>query len=220
MNKEEIEELKDFTIDLTDIDELALGLEVCSKKSNMIIQEFADTIIQLQQENQSLKKENKILRENAENNDKVVDKVNWENQELKSQLKGTTHCFDEEEHEKLKKQLEEWKQHLKCAKEMLDMQGQKGNYDYDEYMLGLYNGMEYIISLFETREPNYISGKDIKFINNKTQQKEFIEYMNKTIEELECDDVDDEEMKGYLIQRIDTFKENLSKFKEIIGCND
>ena len=51
----------------------------------------------------------------------------------------------------------------------------------------------------------------------KNQQKEFIEYMNKTIEELECDDVDDEEMKGYLIQRIDTFKEILSKFKEIIG---
>ena len=32
-----------------------------------------------------------------------------ENQELKSQLKGTTHCFDEEEHEKLKKQLENYK---------------------------------------------------------------------------------------------------------------
>ena len=55
MNKEEIEELKDFTIDLTDIDELALGLEVCSKKSNMVIQEFADIIIQLQQENKQLK---------------------------------------------------------------------------------------------------------------------------------------------------------------------
>ena len=52
---------------------------------------------------------------------------------------------------------------------------------------------------------------------HKNQQKEFIDYMNKTIEELECDDVDDEEMKGYLIQRIDTFKEILSKFKEIIG---
>ena len=51
----------------------------------------------------------------------------------------------------------------------------------------------------------------------ETQQKEFIEYMTKTIEELECDDVDDEEMKGYLIQRIDTFKEILSKYKEIIG---
>ena len=55
MNMEEIEELKEFTIDLTDIDELALGLEVCSKKSNTVIQEFADTIIQLQQENQKLK---------------------------------------------------------------------------------------------------------------------------------------------------------------------
>ena len=51
--------------------------------------------------------------------------------------------------------------------------------------------------------------------NLETQQKEFIEYMNKTIEELECDDVDDEEMKGYLIQRIDTFKDILSKYKKI-----
>ena len=41
-------------------------------------------------------KENKILRENAEHNDKVVDKVNWENmllkkenQSLKKQLEGT-----------------------------------------------------------------------------------------------------------------------------------
>lgn len=53
-------------------------------------------------------------------------------------------------------------------------------------------------------------------IKHNNQQKEFIEYMNKTIKELECDDVDDEEIKGYLIQRIDTFKEILSKYKEII----
>ena len=50
MSKEEIEELKDFTIDLTDIDELTLGLEVCSKKSNMVIQEFANLIIELEQQ--------------------------------------------------------------------------------------------------------------------------------------------------------------------------
>ena len=49
------------------------------------------------------------------------------------------------------------------------------------------------------------------------QQQEFIEYMTKTIEELECDDFDDEEMKGYLTQRIDTFKEILKKYKSIIG---
>ena len=60
-------------------------------------------------------------------------------------------------------------------------------------------------------------GDIAKLIN---QQKEFIEYMNKTIEELECDDTDDEEMKGYLIQRIDTFKEILSKYKEIIGISN
>ena len=34
-----------------------------------------------------LQKENKILKENAENNDKVVDKVNWENQLLKKENK-------------------------------------------------------------------------------------------------------------------------------------
>ena len=45
-----------------------------------------EEIEQLQQENQSLKKENKILRENAEHNDKVVDRVDWENQKLKKQL--------------------------------------------------------------------------------------------------------------------------------------
>ena len=33
-----------------------------------------------------LEKENKILRENAEHNDKVVDKFNWENQKLKKEL--------------------------------------------------------------------------------------------------------------------------------------
>ncbi len=63
--------------------------------------------------------------------------------------------------------------------------------------------------------------KNISKIEEKeSQQKEFIEYMNKTIEELECDDVGDEEMKGYLIQRIDTFKEILKKYKSIIGENN
>ena len=50
-----------------------------------------DYINELKQENQSLEKENKILRENAEHNDKVVDKVNWENQLLKKQLEEYKH---------------------------------------------------------------------------------------------------------------------------------
>lgn len=117
-------------------------------------------------------KENKILRENAEHNGKVVDKVNWENMLLKK------------ENQELKKQLEENKDK---------------------------------INWYENFEIN--KAIDKLRIKHNNQQKEFIEYMNKTIEELECDDVDDEEMKGYLIQRIDTFKEILSKFKKIIGSD-
>lgn len=64
--------------------------------------------------------------------------------------------------------------------------------------------------------PDYIEEID----KMETQQKEFIKYMNDIIEDLETEDVDDEEMKGYLIQRIDTFKEILQKYKELIGDID
>ena len=44
-----------------------------------------DYINTLELDNAELKKENKQLKENAENNDNVVDKVNWENQLLKKE---------------------------------------------------------------------------------------------------------------------------------------
>ena len=104
---------------------------------------------------------------------------------------------------------------------------------FDELFNEMFNWREETKELkkqLEERPKEYVfignaQNKTRDFINQitkdnkefKNQQKEFIEYMNKTIEELECDDVDDEEMKGYLIQRIDTFKEILSKYKEIIG---
>ena len=62
-------------------------------------------IRELQQENQSLKKENKILRENTEHNDKVVDKVNWENMLLKK------------ENEQLK---DNWNKLKECLKEVMN----------------------------------------------------------------------------------------------------
>lgn len=171
-----------------------------------------------------------------------ISKLQEENEELKSLLRGTTHCYDEAEHLKLKeeitnlskdvdmwnakyndmfdenrelkKQLEEWEHRLKWSKEMLDIQGQKGNYDYDEYMLGLYNGMEYIISLFETRKPNFIRGKDVEFTSNKTQQKEFIKYLTSYIELLNNKpDLVEESQK-------DILKEILKKYKEIVGVKD
>ena len=43
---------------------------------------------------EELQQENKILKENAENNDKVVDKVNWENQLLKKENKQLKDLID------------------------------------------------------------------------------------------------------------------------------
>ena len=36
-----------------------------------------------------------------------------------------------------------------------DIQGRKGNYDIDDYMRGLYNGLELSLSIFEDRGPDY-----------------------------------------------------------------
>ena len=42
---------------------------------------------------------------------------------------------------------------LKTAKDLLAVQGADGNWNHDPYMHGLYNGMEFIISLYENRTP-------------------------------------------------------------------
>ena len=95
MNKEEIKDylkyIENYTInDLADMFNTQNFVIQDKDKFNEILLYYHfkqnEEIEQLQQENQSLKKENKILRENAEHNDKVVDKVNWENQLLKKQL--------------------------------------------------------------------------------------------------------------------------------------
>ena len=78
-----------------------------------------------------LQKENKILKENAENNDIVVDKVNWENQLLKKeneQLKGSLQTYEillranVEENQQLKEQLQQKEDIVNKAKEYI-----KGN---------------------------------------------------------------------------------------------
>lgn len=44
---------------------------------------------------------------------------------------------------------------LEKVKELLEVQGRHGNWDYDPYMRGMYNGMELIIAVMENREPSY-----------------------------------------------------------------
>jgi len=67
------------------------------------------------------------------------------------------------------------KERLEKAKELLEIQGASGNWDYCEYMRGMYNGMELIIAILEEREPvyrdapvKYKDGKKGLTINVKT----------------------------------------------------
>lgn len=54
----------------------------CNGMTLMRTEEYSNRLEEIEE----LKEENKILKENAENNDKVVDKINWENQLLKKEI--------------------------------------------------------------------------------------------------------------------------------------
>ena len=89
MNKEEIYKFGDFVITYdkgVNNDRSCLIISKVDKINIYVLGEIYDesadiinTIIN------NLQQENKILKENAENNDKVVDKVNWENMLLKKE---------------------------------------------------------------------------------------------------------------------------------------
>lgn len=51
------------------------------------IKHLSQSYYDIHEKYNKLQQENKILKENAENNDKVVDKVNWKNQLLKKENK-------------------------------------------------------------------------------------------------------------------------------------
>ena len=156
--------------------------------------------IELQYNALKQQKFNELLKENQELKEKIngvdeertylYNKLSAENEQLNSLVNS---C--QEEIRRLKKQLEE----LKSINKVLSEELTKDKILKQDCL---------------TTCCGIPIGDIPKLIN---QQKEFIEYMTKTIEELECDDFGDEDMKGYLIQRIDTFKEILSKYKEIIG---
>ena len=152
-----------------------------------------------------------------------------ENQELKLELSGYRQAILnnkemlglKEKNDKLKKQLEE-KNKPQIFIDTQDIEERYAEGLYQDYLEEENKKIKKQLTTYQIlhRDCKVDNLKNISKIEEmENQQKEFIEYMNKTIEELECDDVDDEEMKGYLIQRINTFKEILSKFKKIIGSD-
>ena len=44
---------------------------------------------------------------------------------------------------------------IKTLREMVKIQGYNGNWNYDPYMHGLYNGLEFALSIMEKREPQF-----------------------------------------------------------------
>ncbi len=46
---------------------------------------------------------------------------------------------------------------LERMREMVEFQGRVGNWNYDPYMHGMYNGMEFMIAMLEDREPVFKS---------------------------------------------------------------
>ena len=64
---------------------------------------------------------------------------------------------------------------IKDVKNVMDIQGSNGNWNANEYNLGMFNGMEMIISIFEGREPKYRElqrGETTKAINSPKDQVE------------------------------------------------
>ena len=44
---------------------------------------------------------------------------------------------------------------VRQLKEMVEVQGRDGNWNYSPYHLGLFNGMEFMLSIVEKREPKF-----------------------------------------------------------------
>lgn len=158
-----------------------------------------------------------------------------ENQELKSQLKGTTHCFDEEEHNKLKEEIRQLKKHLKVPKiyNLKTLEDYKSYYEdttreqiledtYIEYCA--YVNLAHRYSELKKQIENCYcnrtdcSGriKDSKVYDSlvqkvETQQKEFIKYLEDEKDRLSgtCDII--------CVSKFDEADDNLQEYKRIIG---
>lgn len=59
---------------------------------------------------------------------------------------------------------------LNNLRNMVDVQGQHGNWNFDPYMQGLYNGLEFALSIMERREPIFKSAPDKWLADNDVKR--------------------------------------------------
>ncbi len=217
--------------------------EIIKMLNNFPQIEVVKYILEIQEENKSF---GKTINESSElliKKDNRIEKLQQENKSLKekidiaetnydiiygyftqvNELLGTELCEEVlDKILKLKRENKELKNKQnkfeKDCKEMIEIQGQDGNYNYDSYMLGLYNGMEYIISLYENREPIYKNGKDIKFLHENNILTEFEKWLEEryrqqteTLNKMEEDNIE----KRYVKSRRYLVEECLDKLQEL-----
>lgn len=122
-------------------------------------------------------------------------KLQEENEELKSILRGTTHCFDEEEHNKLKEENQELKKQLE----------EKENIACNWKDSCLENAGK--IEILETQQKVFI-----KYLEDEISKQKNDIFANA----LTCEDIDLYIMKI----KLQELEEILQKCKEIIGVSD
>jgi len=59
---------------------------------------------------------------------------------------------------------------IKKLKEMRDVQGRHGNWNFNSYMHGLYNGLEFAVSTIEDVEPELKNAPE-KWMNEKINKQ-------------------------------------------------
>jgi 5-formaminoimidazole-4-carboxamide-1-beta-D-ribofuranosyl 5'-monophosphate synthetase len=61
------------------------------------------------------------------------------------------------------REIEELRKRIASVQRLLNIQGKNGNWNVDEYMLGLYNGLECALSSLEGRDVKYRTREDEDF---------------------------------------------------------
>lgn len=163
--------------------------------------------------------------------------IQKKNQELKSQLAGTTHCFDEEEHNKLKEEIRQLKKHLKVPKtyNLKTLEDYKSYYEdttreqiledtYIEYCA--YVNLAHRYSELKKQIENCYcnrtdcSGRikdsrkyDSLVQTQEAQQKQFIKYLQEEINV----QIQEESIGCEITNKRYTLEEILQKYKEIVN---
>jgi len=71
-----------------------------------------------------------------------------------------------------------WEALVESVRQMRDVQGMDGNWNYDPYIHGLFNGIEFSLSLIEVREPKFRDAPE-KWLCDEPKARIFSEDKNK-----------------------------------------